>query len=53
MIEPSWMEEALTVEEETYAAQLWPIHSEVKLAAVNMSFAGIAYNVDKVGEIVA
>jgi hypothetical protein len=34
---------ALTAEEETYAAALWPIHSEVKLAAVNMSFAGIAY----------
>jgi hypothetical protein len=38
---------ALTSEEEGYAAALWPIHSEVKLAAVQMSFAGIAY---KLGE---
>ena len=34
---------ALTSEEEDYAAALWPIHSEMKLAAVEMSFAGIAY----------
>ena len=34
---------ALTGEEEDYAAALWPIHSEVKLAVVEMSFAGIAY----------
>jgi hypothetical protein len=34
---------ALTGEEEDYAAALWPIHSEVKLAAVEMTFAGIAY----------
>ena len=34
---------ALTGEEEGYAAMLWPIHSEIKLAAVEMSFAGIAY----------
>jgi uncharacterized iron-regulated membrane protein len=34
---------ALSAEEEDYAAALWPIHSEVKLAAVEMSFAGIAY----------
>ena len=39
---------ALTAEDETYAAQLWPIHSQVKLVAVNMTFAGIAY---KTGEI--
>ena len=38
---------ALTGEEENYAAALWPIHSEVKLSAVAMSFAGIAY---KLGE---
>ena len=38
---------ALTGEEEDYAAALWPIHSEVKLSAVAMSFAGIAY---KLGE---
>ncbi len=36
-------ERALTSEEEDYAAALWPIHSEVKLAVVEMSFAGIAY----------
>jgi hypothetical protein len=34
---------ALTPEEENYAAALWPIHSTVKLKAVEMSFAGIAY----------
>lgn len=33
----------LTAEEETYAAALWPIHSEVKLAAVRMIFAGLNY----------
>jgi hypothetical protein len=38
---------ALTGEEQDYAAALWPIHSEVKLSAVAMSFAGIAY---KLGE---
>jgi hypothetical protein len=38
---------ALTGEEQDYAAALWPIHTEVKLAAVEMSFAGIAY---KMGE---
>jgi hypothetical protein len=35
----------LTAEEEDYAAALWPIHSQVKLAAVEMSFAGIAYKI--------
>jgi hypothetical protein len=34
---------ALTPEEEAFAASLWPIHSEVKLAAVRMIFAGIKY----------
>lgn len=34
---------ALTPEEEAYAAALWPIHSEVKLAAVRMTFAGLNY----------
>ncbi len=33
----------LTAEEEAYAAALWPIHSEVKLAAVRMIFAGLHY----------
>ncbi len=33
----------LTAEEEAYAAALWPIHSEVKLAAVRMIFAGLNY----------
>jgi hypothetical protein len=37
---------ALTAEEEAYAAALWPLHSEVKLAAVRMSFAGIAYKTE-------
>jgi len=35
---------ALSPDEEAYAAALWPIHSEVvEVAAVDMSFAGIAY----------
>jgi hypothetical protein len=38
---------ALTPEEEAFAASLWPIHSEVKLGAVRMIFAGIKY---KTGE---
>jgi hypothetical protein len=37
---------ALTLQEEAYAAALWSVHSEVKLAAVRMSFAGIAYKTD-------
>jgi hypothetical protein len=44
---PAFMAEpqhpALSAEEEAYAAALWPIHSEVKLAAVRMTFAGINY----------
>jgi hypothetical protein len=34
---------AFSPEEETYAAGLWPIHSEVKDHAVKMTFAGLAY----------
>jgi len=37
---------ALTPEEEAYAAALWPIHSEVKLAAVRMTFAGLNYKIE-------
>jgi hypothetical protein len=37
-------QKALNPDEEAYAAALWPIHSEVvEVAAVDMSFAGIAY----------
>lgn len=36
----------LSPEEEAYAAALWPIHSEVKLAAVRMIFAGLAYKTE-------
>jgi hypothetical protein len=38
----------LTAAEEAYATALWPIHSESKLSAVNMTFAGLAY---KLGEL--
>lgn len=38
--------QALTAEEEAYAAALWPIHSEVKLAAVRMIFAGLNYKTE-------
>jgi hypothetical protein len=37
---------ALSAAEEGYAAALWPIHREAKLAALSMSFAGIAYKTD-------
>lgn len=37
---------ALSAEEEAYAAALWPLHSEVKLAAVRMTFAGLAYKTE-------
>lgn len=37
---------ALSAEEETYAAALWPLHGEVKLAAIRMTFAGIAYSAE-------
>jgi hypothetical protein len=33
----------LSADEEAYAAALWPIHREAKLAAISMTFAGIAY----------
>ncbi len=33
----------LSADEEAYAAALWPIHREAKLAALGMTFAGIAY----------
>lgn len=37
---------ALSAEEEAYATALWPVHSEVKLAAVRMIFAGLAYKTE-------
>jgi hypothetical protein len=37
---------ALSLEEEAYAAALWPIHREAKLGALAMAFAGIAYKTD-------
>jgi hypothetical protein len=37
---------ALSAAEESYAVALWPIHREVKLAALSMSFAGIVYKTD-------
>jgi len=42
------MRPPLSAAEEAYATALWPIHSEVKLSAVNMTFAGLAY---KLGEM--
>ncbi len=36
----------LSAEEEAYAVALWPIHSQVKLYAVQMSFAGISYKTE-------
>jgi hypothetical protein len=38
---------ALSAEEEAYAAALWPIHSEVvEVSAVGLSFAGVAYVIE-------
>jgi hypothetical protein len=37
------LQKALTGAEEDYAAALWDIHKEVKVAAVSMTFAGLAY----------
>lgn len=34
---------AFTAEEERFAAALWPIHNEVKLAAIRVTFAGIRF----------
>ncbi len=34
---------ALTADEEAYAAALWPIHSGVEVSAVEISFAGLDY----------
>ncbi len=46
IIEP--LRPAFTEAEEAYASALWPIHSDVKLSAVSMTFAGLYY---KLGEI--
>jgi hypothetical protein len=37
---------ALSPEEESYAAALWPIHSEVKTAAMRMTMAGLYYKIE-------
>jgi hypothetical protein len=37
----------LSAEEETYAAALWPIHSQVKFSAVRMTFAGLNYKMER------
>jgi hypothetical protein len=37
---------ALSPEEEAYAVALWPIHGEVKLAAMRMTFAGLNYKIE-------
>jgi len=38
---------ALSAEEDAYAAALWPIHSEVvEVSAVDLSFAGVAYVIE-------
>jgi len=39
---------ALSAEEESYAAALWPIHVQTKTSAVRMTFAGLSY---KLGDI--
>jgi hypothetical protein len=39
---------ALSAEEESYAAALWPVHEQIKTSAVQMTFAGLSY---KLGDI--
>ncbi|MFO1351340.1 MAG: hypothetical protein U1F68_11975 [Gammaproteobacteria bacterium] len=39
---------ALSAAEEQYAAALWSIHSDVKLSAINMTFAGISYKTKEI-----
>src|SRR5262249_41360115 len=39
----------LTAAEEAYAAALWPIHSDVKVSAVRMTFAGLSYKLGELG----
>jgi hypothetical protein len=41
---------ALSAAEEAYATALWPIHREVKLAALGMTFAGIAYKTESLDQ---
>jgi hypothetical protein len=36
----------LSADEEAYAAALWPIHRDAKVAAIGMTFAGITYKTD-------
>lgn len=43
---PTHRARALTAAEDVYAHALWPIHSELKLNAVRMTFAGINYATD-------
>ncbi len=38
---------ALTPAEDAYADALWPIHSEAKLNAVKMSFAGLSFKTEE------
>jgi hypothetical protein len=39
---------ALTAAEEAYAAALWPIHSEVKVSALRMTFGGLSYKMKEI-----
>lgn len=41
----------LTPAEEAYAHALWPIHTNVKLGALRMAFAGINYKVRKIDRV--
>lgn len=39
---------ALTAAEEAYAAALWPIHNEVKVSALRMTFGGLSYKLKEI-----
>lgn len=45
---PSPARPPLTAGEDAYARALWPIHSEVKLGALRMTFASINYKIGKI-----
>ena len=45
---PSPARPPLTAAEDAYARALWPIHSDVKLGALRMTFASINYKIGKI-----
>lgn len=42
---------ALSAEEESYAAALWPIHERIKTSAVQMTFTGMSYKMKDIDQM--